>query len=146
MDIMEIIDMLEEIVDKAPTMPLTGKVLVSKEEILDYVQALRLNYPEELREAKWVKEERQRILSEAENKAESMQKNTEEKMVQLVNEHEITRQAYEQANEMVMNAKNQAIEIKKDCDKYADDVLGDVEHRLEMLLQKVKEDRSYYQK
>ena len=146
MDIMTIIDMFEDIIEKAPVMPLTGKILVSKEALLDYVQEMRLYYPDELKEAKWVKEERQRILSEAEERSETMQKNAEEKTVQLLNEHEITKQAYEQANEMVNKAKQQSIEIKNDCDQYAVDVLGDVEHRLEMLLQKVKEDRSYYQK
>lgn len=146
MDILQIIDMLEEVVDKAPSMPLTGKILVDKEDIIDYIQEMRLVYPNELKEAKWVKEERQRILSEAENRAEMMQKNAEEKIVQLIDEHEITKQAYEQANEMMTNAQNSAMAIKEDCDKYANDVLGDVERRLEMLLNKVREDRSYYKK
>lgn len=144
MDILQIIDMLEEVVDKAPSMPLTGKILVDKEDIIDYIQEMRLVYPNELKEAKWVKEERQRILSEAENRAELMQKNAEEKIVQLIDENEITKQAYDRANEMMTNAKNNAMAIKEDCDKYVDDILGDAEHRLEMLLNKVREDRSYY--
>ncbi|MCX7714473.1 MAG: ATPase [Clostridia bacterium] len=146
MDIMEIIDMMEETIDKATSIPLTGKILIDKEDLLDYIQEMRLVYPDELKEAKWVKEERQRILSEAENRAETMQKNAEEKIVQMINEHEITRQAYEQANEMVNNAQTKAMEIKSDCDQYADDILGDVERRLEMLLNKVRDDRAYYRK
>ena len=38
MEIMEIIDMMEETIDKAPTVPLSGKILVDKEDILDYIQ------------------------------------------------------------------------------------------------------------
>ena len=91
MDIMEIVDMMEEAIEKASAVPLTGKVMIDKGELLDYIQEIRLVYPDELKEAKWVKEERQRILSEAENRAEAIQKNAEETQMQLIDEHEITR-------------------------------------------------------
>ena len=89
MDIMEIVDMMEEAIEKASAVPLTGKVMIDKGELLDYIQEIRLVYPDELKEAKWVKEERQRILSEAENRAEAIQKNAEETQMQLIDEHEI---------------------------------------------------------
>lgn len=144
MDIMEIIDMMEETIEKASSVPLTGKVMIDKDELLDYIQEIRLVYPDEMKEAKWVKEERQRILSEAENRAETIQKNAEETQMQLIDEHEITKCAYDQANELVNNAQQQAMETKADADQYVDDILNDVEHRLDLLLRKVREDRSYF--
>ena len=144
MDIMEIIDMMEEAIEKASSVPLTGKVMVDKDELLDFLQEIRLVYPDELKEAKWVKEERQRILSEAENRAETIQKNAEETQAQLINEHEITKCAYEQANELVNEAQQNAMEIRTDTDQYVDDVLNDLEHRLDLLLRKVKEYRGYF--
>ena len=144
MDIMEIVDMMEETIEKASTVPLTGKVMIDKDELLDYIQEIRLVYPDEMKEAKWVKEERQRILSEAENRAETIQKNAEETQMQLIDEHEITKCAYEQANELVNDAQKKAMEIKTDTDQYVDDVLNDVEHRLDLLLRKVREDRGYF--
>ena len=144
MDIMEIIDMMEEAIEKASSVPLTGKVMVDKDELLDFLQEIRLVYPDELKEAKWLKEERQRILSEAENRAETIQKNAEETQAQLINEHEITKCAYEQANELVNEAQQNAMEIRTDTDQYVDDVLNDLEHRLDLLLRKVKEDRGYF--
>ncbi len=144
MDIMEIVDMMEETIEKASAVPLTGKVMVDKDELLDYIQEIRLVYPDELKEAKWVKEERQRILSEAESRAEAIQKNAEETQMQLIDEHEITKRAYEQANELVNAAQQKSIEIKTDTDQYVDDILNDAEHRLDLLLRKVREDRSYF--
>ena len=144
MDIMEIVDMMEESIEKASAVPLTGKVMIDKDELLDYLQEIRLVYPDELKEAKWVKEERQRILSEAESRAESIQKNAEETQMQLIDEHEITKRAYEQANELVNAAQQKSIEIKTDTDQYVDDILNDAEHRLDLLLRKVREDRSYF--
>ena len=144
MDIMEIVDMMEETIEKASAVPLTGKVMIDKDELLDYIQEIRLVYPDELKEAKWVKEERQRILSEAESRAEAIQKNAEETQMQLIDEHEITKRAYEQANELVNAAQQKSIEIKTDTDQYVDDILNDAEPRLDLLLRKVREDRSYF--
>ena len=134
MDIMEIVDMMEEAIEKASAVPLTGKVMIDKGELLDYIQEIRLVYPDELKEAKWVKEDR----------AEAIQKNAEETQMQLIDEHEITKAAYEQANELVNAAQQKSIEIKTDTDQYVDDVLNDVEHRLDLLLRKVREDRGYF--
>lgn len=144
MDIMEIIELMEETIDKAPSVPLSGKILLDKEDILDYIQEMRLSYPDEVKEAKWVKEERQRIISEAEARADSMIKTAEAKMIQMIDENEITKQAQEYATQLVEDAKAQSTKLITDSDQYADDVLGDVERRLEMLLKKVSDDRNYF--
>ncbi len=145
MEIMEIIDMMEETIDKATVVPLSGKIVVDKEDLLDYIQEMRLVFPDEVKEAKWVKEERERILSEAQTRSETMIKNAEEKVVQMIDEHEITKQAVEQANQMVNDAQTKAMEIKTDCDQYADDILNDLEKRLDMLLRKVHDDKAYFE-
>ncbi len=145
MEIMEIIDMMEETIDKAPTVPLSGKILVDKEDILDYIQEMRLVFPDEVKEAKWVKEERERILAEAQSRSDEMIKNAEEKVVQMIDEHEVTKQAVDQANAMVNDAQQKAMEIKTDCDQYADDILNDLEKRLDMLSKKVHDDRAYFE-
>lgn len=144
MEIMEIIDMMEETIDKSPVVPLSGKIVVDKEDLLDYIQEMRLVFPDEVKEAKWVKEERERILAEAQTRSETMIKNAEEKVVQMIDEHEITKEAVEHANQMVNDAQTKAMEIKTDCDQYADDILNDIEKRLDMLLKKVHDDRTYF--
>lgn len=144
MDIMEIIDLMEETIEKAPSVPLTGKIMLDKDDILDYIQEMRLSYPEEVKEAKWVKGERQRIITEAESRADSMIKTAEARMIQMVDETEITKQAQEYATQLIEDAKAQSTKLITDSDQYADDILGDVERRLEMLLKKVADDRNYF--
>lgn len=141
MDIMEIIDMMEETITKASSVPLTGKIMLDKEELLDYIQEIRLVYPEQLKEAKWVKTERQRILDEAEERADAVRKSAEEMQEKLVDEHEITRQAYEKAEQIRDMSERDAREIKMDTDRYVDEMLEDVERRLDLLLRKVRDDR-----
>ncbi len=145
MEIMEIIDMMEETIEKAPAVPLSGKIVVDKEDLLDYIQEMRLVFPDEVKEAKWVKEERERILAEAQSRAETLVKNAEEKVVQMIDEHEITKQAVDQANQMVNEAQTKAMEIKDDCEQYANDILSDLEKRLDMLQKKVHDDKTYFE-
>lgn len=141
MEIMEIIDMMEETIDKAPVVPLSGKILLDKEDILDYIQEMRLVFPDEVKEAKWVKGERQRILSEAETKANEMIKNAEDRMVQMVDENEITRQAYERASVIENETRNSAAQMKAEFDQYINDMLNDLERHLDVLIKKVQDDR-----
>lgn len=139
MEIMEIIDMMEEIVDKAPVVPLSGKILLDKEDILDYIQEMRLVFPDELKEAKWVKNERQRILSEAETKSEEMIKNAEEKMIQMVDENEITRQAYARQDAIENETNNYYAQQKAECDRYINERLDTLEKSLESYIREVQE-------
>jgi vacuolar-type H+-ATPase subunit H len=47
-----------------------------------------------------------------------------------VDEHEITRKAYEQANEIISNAQKNAREIRLGAREYADSILNKVEQIL----------------
>ena len=139
MEVMEIIEMMEETIDKAPVVPLSGKILLDKEDILDYIQEMRLVFPDELKEAKWVKGERQRILTEAETKADEMIKNAEERMAQMVDENEITRQAYEKASEIEASARNEAAQMSAQLGQYVNDMLNELEKRLDLFSKQVQE-------
>jgi hypothetical protein len=145
MDIMEILNIMEETIDKASTVPLTGKIMLDKDELMDYIQEIRLVYPEELKEAKWVKQERARILSEAESRAETIQKNAAETQMQLINEHEIYRCAEEQANEMIEEVRQEAMETRQNADDYVLERLDKLEDCLNLLLQKLKDDKASFQ-
>ena len=115
--------------------------MIDKDELLDYIQEIRLVYPDEMKEAKWVKEERQRILSEAENRAETIQKNAEETQMQLIDEHEITKQATDNANEIISKAQKDGREIKLAAIKFADDLLERVETDVKSINEKVRQGR-----
>ena len=144
MDILEIVETMKDTIEKAATVPLTGKIMLDKDEMLDFIQEIILVYPEAMKEAKWVKSERDKILSEAEQRAEQIQKNAEERQMQLLEEHEVTKIAYSQANEIYTNAQQDAMDTREDANNYVDGVLMDLEERLDLLLRKVKEDREYY--
>jgi len=83
-----------------------------------------------MKQAKWVKEERHRIISDAQKEAAAMIKATEEKIAAMVNEHDITQQAYAKANQIVDSAQQNSREIRLGANQYADDVLRALEEEL----------------
>ena len=141
MEILAILETLEDLVEKSVNVPFSGKCLVDKEEILEIVKEIRLKLPDDIKQAKWVKEERQRILLEAQREANNTLKEAEGKIAALVDEHEITKKAYEQANEIISNAQKQAREIRLGTRDYADSVLNKVEEILKDTLDVIKMNR-----
>ena len=83
-----------------------------------------------MKQAKWVKEERQRIINDAQKEAANIIKSAEDKIVSMINEHEITKQAYEQANQIIEKAQNNSHEIRLGANQYADDILRNLEEQL----------------
>ncbi|HHY23296.1 MAG TPA: ATPase [Clostridiaceae bacterium] len=130
MEILSILEALEDIVERSISLPLSGRSLVDKEELLELIKEIRLKLPDDIKQAKWVKEERQRILLEAQKEANNIIQEAESKISSLVDEHEITRKAYEQANEIISNAQKNAREIRLGAREYADSILNKVEQIL----------------
>jgi vacuolar-type H+-ATPase subunit H len=141
MEILSILETLEDLVEKSINVPLSGKCLVDKEEIPEIIKELRLKLPDDIKQAKWVKEERQRILLDAQKEASNMLKDAESKIASMVDEHEITRKAYEQANEIIAGAQKNAREIRLGTKEYADSILNKVEEILRDTLEVIKMDR-----
>ena len=76
--------------------------------------------PDELKQAKWVKEERQRILVEAQKEADGIVKEAENRIIAMIDEHEITRKAYDQKAQIIETANEMSREISKGTKEYRD--------------------------
>ena len=141
MEILSILETLEDVIEKSISVPFSGKCMVDREEILEIIKEMRLKLPDDIKQAKWVKEERQKILLEAQKEANNIIKDAENKIASLVDEHEITKKAYDQSNEIVSNAQKNAREIRLGTKEYADNVLQKVEEILEETLEVIKVNR-----
>ena len=128
MEVLNSIEKAEDLIEKGWN--IFGAAIVNKNEILEILKEIRVKLPDEIKQAKWIKEERQRILLEAQKEAEMIVKEAENRIVSMVDENEITRKAYDQANETIINAQKTAREIKQGSLEYADDVLAKLEENL----------------
>ena len=127
MEIFTLLETLEDILERSRNVPFSTKGIVDKEEILDIIKEVRLKLPDELKQAKWVKEERQRIMEEAQREADNIVKEAENRIIAMIDEHEITRKAYEQKAEIIETANEMYREMCKGTKEYADEILAKVE-------------------
>ena len=141
MEIFTLLEELEDLLEKSKGLPFTHKSLVDKEEILERIKEIRLKLPDELKQAKWIKEERQRILVEAQNEADGIIKEAENRIISMIDEHEITRKAYEKKVEIIETANEMSREITKGTKDYADNLLSNVEGALEEALKVIRNNR-----
>ena len=141
MEIFTLLENLEEIIENSKKMPFTNKIIVEQEEILDVIKEIRLKLPEDLKQAKWVREERERILEEAKKEADDVVKEAENRIISMIDEHEITKKAYEQKNQIMEAANENSRQSTQGAKEYADNILADLEKRLEKVLKEISLDR-----
>ena len=141
MEIFTLLETLEEYLESAKKVPFTQKVIVNTDEVLDIVKEIRLKLPDELKQAKWVKEERGRILVEAKKEADGIVKEAENRIISMIDEHEITRKAYEQKAQIIETANEMSREISKGTKEYADNILEKVQGVLQDALATVENNR-----
>ena len=87
MEIFTLLETLEEIIENSKKMPFTNKVMIEQEDLLDIIKEIRLKLPEDLKQAKWVSEERDRILEEAKKEADDVVKEAENRIIAMIDEH-----------------------------------------------------------
>ena len=141
MEIFTLLETLEEILEQSKKLPFTDKAVVDKEAILEVIKEIRLKLPDELKQAKWIKEERQRILTEAQKEANDIVKEAETRIISMIDEHEITRKAYEQKAQIIETANEMSREISKGTKEYADNILEKVQGVLQEALATVENNR-----
>ena len=141
MEIFTLLDTLEDVLEEGRGLPFSSKGIVDKEQFMDIIKEIRIKLPDELKQAKWIKEERQRILVEAQKEADNIVKEAENRIISMIDEHEITRKAYEQKAEIIETANEMAREISNGTKEHADALLGNIETILEDTLRTIQNNR-----
>lgn len=141
MEIFAMLENLEELLESGAKVPFSNKVMVDIDELRDVLEDIRLKLPDELKQAKWVKEERQRIMEDAKKEAEAILKEAEGKILAMVDEHTITKQALAQKEEIIESANKVSKEISIGTRDYADSILEKVEDILKETIMVVQNNR-----
>jgi len=137
MEIYTLLEAIEQLIEDSKKMPFSNKCIVNKDDILDIVKDIRLKLPDELKQAKWVKEERTRIIQEAQKEGEDIVKEAENRIIAMIDEHEITKKAYEEKQKIIDSANEMAREMSEATKEYADSILEEVEGTVIALKEKM---------
>lgn len=107
----EILNLMEELLDNASSVPFGNKKIIDAEQLQEYIDRIRLQEPEEVKQAKETAKDKKKIIDEANKKAETIISQAEEKAKILVSEQEVLKQAAEYARKAINQANEQAAEI-----------------------------------
>lgn len=141
-DIFMLIDELEQEIETGKKVPLSSKVLMEKERMLDYIDKIRSGLPEEMRQARWVVRERERVINEAKLEAQEVLDNAKDRIKKLTQESEVVKEAKLHSEEIIAEAHKVAYEIKRGANQYADDLLASIETRLQKTIATIQDGRS----
>ncbi len=141
MDVIEMLSELEEIIEKGFEIPVIKKTFIDKERVMSLINDISLQLPDEIRVAKSIAEDSKKIISDAQKQADAKIKEAEHKIMGLVDEHEITKQATANANDIISKAQKDGREIKLAAIKFADELLERVEIDVKSIGDKVRQGR-----
>jgi cell division septum initiation protein DivIVA len=130
-EIMAMLDRLEDAIAQATKVPLTGKVLLDPDELLSLMDEMRELLPQEIRDANRVARDREAILTEARDQAESTVREAQALAARLTAEHSVAQEAQKAADELIDQAKRVAREIRQNALEWADELFGRVQPDLE---------------
>jgi cell division septum initiation protein DivIVA len=125
--------------------PLSTYVVVNEEDCLDLIDQLRTAIPQEVRQGEKIRQERDRIVAQAQEEADRVVQLAREDAVKQAEEHEIIQAANQRAGTILERAQREAGALKAEADDYArevllalDDQLGVLDNQIETLLLTVR--------
>lgn len=142
MTINENLDLIDDILDSAWTVPLSGgRCVVDIDKVREAIDDIRLNMPQEIKQAKMIVADRKQIIDDARKEAESAMKIAEERGRKLVDTSEIVRQSQDRAKEIIAQTNAQNRELKKATNDYIENALKGCEEALGESLQQIRSTR-----
>ncbi len=136
--LLELVQRLLALAESAPTVPLTGKVLLDRDDLLALLEALREAIPVEVEQAARLSQLREQILSDSRDEAEAVVREARSFAAQLTDETAIAREAQARADEVIDQSKRVAREIRLGARAYADELLARLEASFEQELQMIR--------
>ena len=138
-DIIFLVERLESLIANGKKLPLTTNVVVDQNAALGLIDELRVAVPEEVRAAKRINAEGERIIEKAQDEAERIVAKAQEQAAFLIDERGLTQPA--EADEPARDRRartSDADEIRRGADEYAVGVLVGLEGDVVRTLQSIK--------
>ncbi|HEV3158205.1 MAG TPA: hypothetical protein VGZ00_12750 [Candidatus Baltobacteraceae bacterium] len=137
MSIYRVIDKLQSYVREGTWLPF-GLRIISEERLCEYIDKMRATLPDEVGRAKRIATNKDRMIRDAQERAEQIVYEATSTQAQLIDQTDITRQARVTAEIVLREAEEKAQRIRLGADAYAAQVLSELESRLATALGSVQ--------
>ena len=116
--------------EESSKVPLTNSRMVSEPAILEIIDQLRTTIPEEVKAARQIQQQRDRVIAQGKEEANRLLEIARQQAEQLVVAHEVTRAAEARSQTIIERAQREANDIRKGADGYAEQVLRVLDERI----------------
>ncbi len=134
MDILYLVDRLENLIASSRRMPLVNQILVKEADISNIIDSMRTAIPDEIRQARRIIQEKERIIAQAQSEASTLLSRAREETERAMNREGLLRAAEDRSQEMMRNAEGrsqemvqraeaQAEQMKTEADSYVAETL-----------------------
>ncbi len=143
MNIEEILEDMDETLDHSTPIPfMSHKVIVDADRLRELINDIRLNIPAEIKRAKLIDFDCERIIGDAKTKAEQIVQDAEDRAELLCSQQAIQIAARQRGADMLARAKVKSNEMRADATDYVGRLLEDAEECLSSSLRDVKNTRA----
>jgi len=122
-DILYLVDRLENLIAGSRRMPLVNQIIIKESDILNIVDQLRTTIPDEIKQARRVIQDKERILAQAQADANALLARARDESEQAVNREGLLRAAETRSQELVRRAEEEAEQLKNEADGYVIETL-----------------------
>ncbi len=136
MDLATRLQMLEEMVREAKSMPLSSSALLNREEVLEMLKEMQETLPEEIKQARWVVKDREELLGKARHDAEAIVEAAREEQLRLARHEGIVERAEQEAERILTDADEDSRRIRDEAEDYVDSKLA----QFEIVLRRLQEE------
>ncbi len=138
MDILELVDRLEELFNESRAIPFTHNVIVDEDRMLDIIDQMRITIPDEVRKARQLLNQKERVLAQAKEEAQRTIQLAQERREQMIQRDAIVQEAEARAREIIAQAREDAEAIRREADDYALQKLQELEMALARMMAEVQ--------
>ena len=126
--IMSLLDELEELIKSSGKMPFSEKGIIDLDVAEKIIEDMRLNLPRDIQQAKWLGQEKDRIINDAKREYNRMINEAKDQVEYLVNNNSIYKDAQKRADAIIKEAENHANYMKYRSYEYIDQLLYDMQN------------------
>ena len=146
MSIENLMDDLEDVMEASWHLPMSGgKTVIDAGEVKRILEDIRLQLPKEILQARKIIEDRTKIIEDAKHEAQNIIKVSEEKIRAMIEKSEIVKNAQTSANNIISEATKQSKEMKLSANKYAQDVMKQLDEVVTSNLTEIRKARQMLQ-
>lgn len=143
---------LEEELFAGRAIPMTGKVIVERDQILYLLDQMRDTLPKAILQAEQIKRQETQIIEEARNRSDQFVARAQREAEGLIEEERIVIKARERAQQIIEQAEDEAnrqrasvqahVEnLRREAEQEVEEVYGRLAGHLERILQQLRNDR-----